>query len=173
MTVRVIAEIGNPVLREVSAPIDDPTAPDTVALLRDLSDTLTAFRKQTGYGRGIAAPQIDVPKRAVFIRMPDGREFAMVNPKITWQSAETFEVWDACFSYFTIFFRVRRARHVTVEYQDTSGAAHVVEASDDLAELMQHELEHLDGRLAIDLVTDPRTFCSLAEYQKRHERPAG
>ena len=173
MTVRDIAQIGNPILRQIAAPIADPTAPETVALLQDLRDTLLAFRAQTGYGRGIAAPQIGVSRRAVFIRMPDGREFAMVNPAITWRSEETFEVWDACFSYFTLFFKVRRARHVKVVYQDIAGTTHEVTASDDLAELMQHELEHLDGQLAIDLVTDPRTFCSLSEYQKRYEgRPA-
>lgn len=173
MTAREIAQIGNPILRQVAAPISDPTAPETIALLQDLGDTLTWFRKQTGYGRGIAAPQIAVAKRAVFIRMPDGREFAMVNPTITWQSEETFEVWDACFSYFTLFFKVRRARYVRVTYQDTAGRTHTIDASDDLAELMQHELEHLDGRLAIDLVTDPRTFCAVSEYQQRYEgRPA-
>jgi peptide deformylase len=169
MAVREIAQIGDPILRQIAEPIDDPQASETIALLQDLRDTLLSFRAQTGYGRGIAAPQIGVSKRAVFIRMPDGREFAMVNPAITWLSHETFEVWDACFSYFWLFFKVRRARQVKATYQDTDGKWHELTASDDLAELLQHEFEHLDGQLAIDLVTDPHTFCSVAEYQKRYE----
>jgi len=170
MAVREIMQIGNPVLREVSQPVADPTAPEIAELAHDLRDTLDHFRACTGYGRGIAAPQIGVLKRMVVFRMPGQEAVTMVNPSIVWRSEETFDVWDACFSYFTLFFVVNRARRVTLRYWDTAGGEHRLEASDDLAELLQHELEHLDGVLAIDLVQDPRTFCSIKEYQLRHEK---
>lgn len=171
MAVRETIQIGHPLLRRVAAPVVDPTAPEVAALLEDLSDTLADWRARTGYGRGLAAPQIGVPKRVAFVRMPGQEPLAMVNPEIVWASDDTFTVWDACFSYFVLFFQVERHRRIRVRYQDQQGADHVIEAVDDLAELLQHELDHLDGRLAIDLVTDPHTFCTVAEYQGRHEQP--
>lgn len=170
MAVREIVQIGNPVLREVSEPVADPTAAEIAELARDLRDTLDHFRARTGYGRGIAAPQIGVPRRVVVYRMPGKDAVAMVNPTIEWRSEETFDVWDACFSYFFLFFVVTRARRIGVRYWDTDGCEHRLEAADDLAELLQHELEHLDGVMAIDLVRDPRTFCTVAEYQLRYEK---
>ncbi len=171
MAVRATLEIGNPLLRQQSEPVADPDAPEIAALVEDLSDTLADWRRRTGYGRGIAAPQIGVLKRVVFIRMPGQEPRVLINPEIVWASEETVPVWDACLSYFVLFFEVQRSRHVRVRYQDRRGVRHVLEASDDLAELLQHELEHLDGRLAIDLVTDPRTFCTVGEFQLRYATP--
>lgn len=168
MAVRATVQIGNPILREVAAPVDDPSAPEIASLVADLSDTLADWRRRTGYGRGIAAPQIGESKRVVFIRMPGEPPIVLMNPEVIWVSEETFSVWDACLSYFTLFFQVERARAVHVRYMDTGGLEQHLEAEGDLAELLQHELEHLDGRLAIDLVTDSRSFCSLEEYEKRY-----
>lgn len=137
------------------------------SLVADLSDTLADWRRRTGYGRGIAAPQIGVGKRVVFIRIPGEEPLVLINPEIVESSRETFTVWDACLSYFTLFFQVKRARMVRVTYTSLTGRPQLLDAQDDLAELLQHELEHLDGRLAIDLVTDPRSFCSVEEFEKR------
>ncbi len=170
MAVLEIAQIGNPVLRQICEPVADPAAPEVAELARDMADTLDHFRARTGYGRGIAAPQVGVPKRMVVFRMPGKEAIVMVNPAIVWRSEETFDVWDACFSYFTLFFVVTRARRIKVRYWDASGREHLLEVADDLSELLQHEIEHLDGVLAIDLVKDPRTFCTVEEYQRRHEK---
>lgn len=168
MAIRPTVQIGNPILRQVAAPVEDPAAPELVSLVADLSETLADWRRRTGYGRGIAAPQIGVSKRVVFIRIPGEEPLVLINPQLTWASDEAFTVWDACLSYFTLFFQVKRARAVRVRYTDAAGRTQVIEAEGDLAELLQHELEHLDGRLAIDLVTDPRSFCSVEEFEKRH-----
>jgi peptide deformylase len=168
MAVKATIQIGNPILRQIAEPVDDPRAADIESLIADLSDTLADWRRRTGYGRGIAAPQIGVSKRVVFIRMPGETPIVLINPEIVSATDETFTVWDACLSYFTIFFQVERARSVRVRYTDVDGRQREIEAKDDLAELLQHELEHLDGRLAIDLVTDPRSFCSVEEYEKRY-----
>ncbi|MDP2871149.1 MAG: peptide deformylase [Bacillota bacterium] len=170
MAVRPTVQIGNPILRQVAAPVEDPAAPDIASLALDLSDTLADWRRRTGYGRGIAAPQIGESKRVVFIRIPGEEPMVLINPEIVWSSQETFTVWDACLSYFTLFFQVERARRVRVRYTDSAGRPQLLEAQDDLAELLQHELEHLDGRLAIDLVTDSRSFCSVEEFEKRLSR---
>lgn len=168
MAVRPIVQLGNPLLRQVAQPVADPSSTEMAALIRDLADTLADFQRRTGYGRGIAAPQVGVLRRVVYIRPPGEEPLVLCNPEIVWRSDETFTTWDACFSYFSLFFRVDRARSVRVRYQDTSGAWAAITASGGLGELLQHEIDHLDGRLAIDLVTDPRSFCTVEEYELRH-----
>jgi len=168
LAVRPIVQIGNPLLREVAEPVGEPSSAETASLVRDLADTLADFQRRTGYGRGIAAPQIGVSRRVVFIHPPGGEPLALINPVIVWRSEDKFTVWDACFSYFSLFFQVERARRIRVRYQDVFGRCLSVEAEGGLSELLQHEIDHLDGRLAIDLVTDPRSFCSVDEYKRRY-----
>lgn len=168
MTVRPIVQLGNPLLRQVAKRVEDPSSAEILELVQDLADTLAEFQRRTGYGRGIAAPQIGVLRRVVYVHPPGDEPLALCNPEIVWHSGETFTVWDACFSYFTLFFQVERARGIRVRFQDLSGCEKVIEASGSLSELLQHEIDHLDGRLAIDLVTDPRSFCTVAEYERRH-----
>jgi peptide deformylase len=79
-------------------------------------------------------------------------------------------VWDACLSFLSVFCQVVRHREVRVRYQDLEGAWHELEAGveDDLSELLQHEIDHLDGTLAVDRMIGPRTLCSREEFEKRH-----
>lgn len=166
--IREITQIGNPVLRMVASPVPDPTTAEVRRLAQDMADTLKDFQRRTGYGRGIAAPQVGVPWRMVVVDMPElGGVTTLVNPVITHRSKEMFTVWDACFSYFFLFFEVERHRTITVEYYDLDGQKHVITATGDLSELLQHEIEHLDGELAIDKVKDPRSFHTIAEWEKR------
>ena len=166
--IRHIIEIGDPVLRSISSPVAVPCTGEVRELARDMADTLKDFQKRTGYGRGIAAPQVGVPLRMIVVDMPELVGIAtLVNPHITRRSPEMFDVWDACFSYFYLFFLVERHQRVTVEYDDLHGTHYVIEAAGDLSELLQHEIEHLDGELAIDKVKDPRSFCTVREFGKR------
>jgi peptide deformylase len=132
----------------------------------DLGDTLAATYNRYGYGRGIAAPQLGRLDRVVHVSLGGPR--TLVNPVITARSDETMEIWDFCFSYFSIFFPVRRNVLVEVKYQDPSGRDQRIEAAGDLAELLQHEIDHLDGVLAIDLVTDVKRICAFDEWVARH-----
>ena len=77
-------------------------------------------------------------------------------------------VWDACLSFLCIFMQVERHRRVTVRYQDQLGAWHEVHAdeTDDLAELLQHEIDHLDGVLCIDRVSDVKSICTKDQFEK-------
>jgi peptide deformylase len=170
MPVRTVLQLGDPLLREPCAPIADPTAPEIAALVADLSDTLAHWRAETGYGRGIAAPQIGVLSRVVFLGLPGREPWPLVNPEIVARSAETAVVWDACLSFLAIFMQVERHREIRVRYQDLSGAWHTVEAgeADDLSELLQHEIDHLDGILAIDRIVDLKTLVTREEFEKRY-----
>ena len=170
MAVRTVRQLGDPVLREKCEEVKDASASEIRALVEDLSDTLAYWRKTTGYGRGIAAPQIGVSRRVIFLRLPGEDPWPLVNPQIIAQSDERIVVWDACLSFLSIFMQVERHRDITVRYQDLQGKTHALRASElrNLSELLQHEIDHLDGILCIDRVTDLRTVCTKEEFEKRY-----
>src|SRR5437016_3745477 len=129
MASRQILQLGNPLLWQPSARVEDPKSSQTSQLIDDLNETLAAFRETTGYGRGIAAPQIGLLSRVIFIRMqPTGFSGPLINPEIVWVSDRTMELWDDCFSFPDLLVRVRRATSVRVEYADERGLSHQLEA---------------------------------------------
>lgn len=170
MAVRKILQLGDPRLREVCNQVESADAPEIRALVEDLDETLAFWRRTTGYGRGIAAPQIGVGLRVIFLRLPGEEPWPMVNPVITQRSDERIVVWDACLSFLSIFMQVERNREITVRYQDLRGDWKEIRAGEErsLSELLQHEIDHLDGVLCIDRVTDLKTICTKEEFEKRY-----
>jgi len=170
MSIRPIVQLGDPRLRETASPVKDPRLPEVSLLVKDLADTVAHWRTRTGYGRGIAAPQLGVSLRVIFLQLPGAEPWPLVNPEIIQRSREKIVVWDACLSFFSIFMQVERHRAITVRYQDLSTEWHQVQASDDqnLSELLQHEIDHLDGILAVDRITDVKTLCTREEFEKRY-----
>jgi len=163
-----VLQLGNPVLREKSTPVEDPASEDVGELQEDLSDTLRFWRETTGYGRGIAAPQIGVLKRVVFINID--KPWLLVNPEIVEMSDEKMVIYDSCLSYLCIFFKVSRSRRIKVSYQEQDGTRKMIEAEGDLSELLQHEIDHLEGILAIDRVIDIKSICTIQEYERRYKK---
>jgi peptide deformylase len=170
MAIRPILQLGDPLLRQESGSVADPTSAEIRDLVRDLADTLAYWRSTTGYGRAIAAPQLGVLQRVIFLKLPGADPWPLVNPEIIHRSLEKIIVWDACLSFLSIFMQVERYREITVRYQDFCGEVFEVEAGDDrnLSELLQHEIDHLDGILAIDRVVDLKTICTREEFEKRY-----
>jgi len=170
MPIQPILQLGDPRLREKSCTVEDPMAPEIADLIRDLSDTLAHWRSETGYGRGIAAPQLGVLQRVIFLKLPEAEPWPLINPEIVKASAEKIIVWDACLSFLSIFMQVERHREITVRYQNPQGETLEFRAGDDryLSELLQHEIDHLDGILAIDRVVDIKTVCTREEFEKRY-----
>jgi peptide deformylase len=168
---RQILQLGNPMLWQDSSPVADAQSAETRDVVRDLSDTLAGFREATGYGRGIAAPQIGVLKRVVFIRMqPAGFCGPLINPEIAWSSEARMELWDDCFSFPDLMVRVSRASQIRVHYQDDRGFEQTIEAEGDLSELLQHEIDHLDGILAVQRAVSPQAFATRAEWERMLRR---
>jgi peptide deformylase len=170
MPVRPVRQLGDPLLREKSLRVEDVAARDVHNLVRDLADTLAHWRSATGYGRGIAAPQLGVLQRVIFLKLPAAEPWPLINPEIIRRSEEKTIVWDGCLSFLSLFVQVERHREITVRYQDLSGETREFEAGDarDLSELLQHEIDHLDGILAIDRAVDIKTLCSREEFEKRY-----
>lgn len=170
MPIRPLLQLGDPLLREECTRVADPATPAIANLIADLKDTLAHWRSATGYGRGIAAPQIGVLQRVIFLKLPGEEPWPLINPEIIQRSEEKIIVWDACLSFLSIFMQVERHREISVRYQNLHGETITVPAGEDrnLSELLQHEIDHLEGILAIDRIIDTKTICTREEFEKRH-----
>jgi len=164
MPVRRILQLGDPLLRAVSAAVASAT--EAEAVFEDLRDTLHEFQRTHGFGRGISAVQIGEPKRLIYIELA-GRAYRLRNPEYEYQSAEKFELWDDCFSFPDLMVRLERCQRVRLRHEDERGETQVLEASDAFSELLQHEIDHLDGVLAIDRALDGNSFATREEWRRR------
>jgi peptide deformylase len=165
MAVKEILLLGNPILREKSEQVKlfDNKLND---IINDLHDTLIDFQHRMKTGRGIAAPQIGVLKKIVYVHLPN-RSFALVNPEIIDHSSDTFEVWDSCFSFDVAFYILTpRYKSITVKYQTQHEETITETFTDDLSELLQHEIDHLHGVLSTDYLKDKNQIIMREEYEK-------
>lgn len=171
MAARRILLLGEAKLWRRCAPVKGIAAPETRRAVRDLRDTLADFRKKNGFGRGIAAPQVGVLKRIIYIHFPkEGINGALINPRIARKSKAKIKLWDDCFSFPNLLVRVERARSIDVEYTDERGARRSIAAQGGLSELLQHEIDHLDGILAVQRAINGRSFALRGELKKRRKR---
>jgi peptide deformylase len=172
MAVKTILQLGDPRLREIALPVEDPSVPEVAGLVNDLADTLAHWRAATGYGRGIAAPQLGLRLRVILLQLPGEKPWPLINPEVVKRSEEKIVVWDACLSFLSIFMQVERNREIAVRYQDMNGENHEFRAGDvsSLSELLQHEIDHLDGILAVDRISDIKTLCTREEFEKRYRQ---
>ncbi len=165
MPTRDILILGNPQLWQTSELVTDIHARATQDLVRDLSETLANFRADNGFGRAIAAPQIGAHQRMIFTNLNGG--FALINPVITHASPALFELWDDCFSLPNLMVRVQRHVEITVDFTNEYGMAQSMTIQNDWSELFQHEIDHLDGRLATDRAIDSKSFAMRSEVLRR------
>ncbi len=170
MTIHRIRLLGDPILRTRCEPITKPRSAAVRMIVDDLKDTLRDWQARFGRGRGIAAPQIGAPVRIVYVEMEE--PWPLINPEIIDIGSEDFMVWDDCFSFPHLLVRVSRAHRIKVKYHDLKGTEQEVELEGDRAELLQHEIDHLDGVLAVDRPYGLDPFC-LDEEWNRHYAATG
>ena len=156
MTIHRIRLLGDPILRAKCEPITKPRSTAVRVIMDDMRETLRDWQSRFGSGRAIAAPQIGAPVRMVYVEMD--QPWTLINPEIIDIGNEDFEVWDDCFSFPNLLVRVSRAYRIRVRYQDLKGEWNEIEVEGDRAELLQHEIDHLDGVLAVDRPAGPRPF---------------
>ncbi|MHB0875115.1 MAG: peptide deformylase [Anaerolineae bacterium] len=152
--------LGNPVLYQPSAAVTAAEAGDLAGVVADLHDTLMAFRVRYGVGRAIAAPQIGVAKRLIYVNV--GEPMPLFNPVVCDPSDEMMAVWDDCMCFPDLLVQVNRHRRCRVEYRDSEWRLRSWPLEGDLAELLQHEIDHLDGILAVERAIDGRSFALRA-----------
>jgi peptide deformylase len=169
MAIRRIRQLGDPILRVRCERVQDPPSPAVRLVADDLRDTLRVAKKKYGMGRALAAPQIGAPVRVVFVEITGKRRWTMINPEITDVGSEDFLVWDDCFSFPNLLVRVTRAYRVSLSYTDLKGNQVTSELEGPMAELLQHEIDHLDGILAVDRASGLDPFSYRSEWEKIHD----
>lgn len=164
MPSRRILQLGDPLLRAVSAPVSTPSPATPV--FDDLRDTLREFQRAHAFGRGISAVQIGQPLRLIYIEF-EGAAYSLRNPEYEFQSDTKFKLWDDCFSFPGLLVHLERSRSVRVRYEDAAGQLRRIAAEGPPSELLQHEIDHLDGILAVDRALDRNSLCTREEYLRR------
>ncbi|MFA6846610.1 MAG: peptide deformylase [Sphaerochaetaceae bacterium] len=153
---RTILLLGNPLLYQKSEECRKEELPQISLVKEDLRDTLLAFRRKYGVGRAIAAPQIGVRKRIIYRHLDTPILF--LNPQIEYPEATMREVMDDCMSFPGLLVKVLRHKRCVLHYRDEQWKACDLEVEDDMAELLQHEYDHLDGILATMRAIDSKSF---------------
>ena len=154
---REILLLGDPRLNETSLPVAREELEEMMLVVTDLRDTLYSFRRRYFVGRAIAAPQIGVPKRLIYMEAGPVNG-ALFNPRLTFPDGEKMELLDDCMSFPNLLVRVERYRRCVVDYLDQDWRPRRLELEGDLSELIQHEYDHLDGVLATMRAADGRAF---------------
>ncbi|HWW01483.1 MAG TPA: peptide deformylase [Candidatus Acidoferrum sp.] len=157
MSIRDILLLGHPLLNQRSESVQATELPAAVAVGHDLQDTLNGFRAKHGWGRAIAAPQIGVLKRVVYLQIDKPQ--LIINPVLAAPSEEMMEFWDDCMSFPDLLVRVKRHAWFTMAYHDENWMEHQRRIDGVLSELMQHEIDHLDGVLAVSRAIDGASFA--------------
>ena len=173
MAILKIARMGHPVLRQVAAPVRDPTAPEIQRLLQDMLETL-----HDADGAGLAAPQVHVALHIALLQIPSERLAreegegtgavpltAMINPIVEPLTDETEFSWEACLSVPGLVGSVPRFTHIRYRYQTPEGTLIEREAKGFHARVVQHECDHLDGILYPMRMEDMSQFGFVQELQ--------
>jgi peptide deformylase len=160
-----VLQLGDPQLRQISAQVTDFSDSVFIYNQRRLHATLTAFRQSKGFGRAISAPQIGVAQRFIALNLGDG-PLLIVNPEIVWSSAETFTMWDDCMSFPSLLVKVQRQRSISVNFLDERGQHREwLRLNQATSELLQHEIDHLDGILAVDRAIDRESLVMREVFE--------
>jgi peptide deformylase len=167
-----VAQLGHPILRRVAEPVPPEAigAPEIQRLVDDMLETMAEYD-----GAGLAAPQVHVSKRVVIYgvesnpRYPDAAGVpltVLVNPIVTPIGTTVEEDWEGCLSVPNLRGRVPRATRVRVEAYDRKGARLRFTADDFHARVIQHECDHLDGKVYLDRMTSMASLTFLPEFER-------
>lgn len=161
MAAQRIRQLGDPLLRQTSLAVEPAQAS-----FDDLRDTLHQFQRDHGFGRGISAVQVGRLERLIYIEI-DGQAYELINPEFVSLSETKFALWDDCFSFPELMVRVWRSETCRLRYQASDGNWRELMAKGPFSELLQHEMDHLDGVLAIDRAIDRESFTTRAEWLRQ------
>jgi peptide deformylase len=134
---------------------------------------LAEFRRKNGFGRGISACQIGINLRMIALNLGYG-PLTLINPKIVWSSSDKITMWDDCMSIPRILVKKQRAKSISITYTDDNGNEQKWNDVDvSISELLQHEMDHLDGILNIDKPfidnneNEKESIISMDEYERK------
>ena len=149
--------LGDPRLYQLCEPVLESELPLVPGWVADLHNVMEEIRATYQFGRGIAAPQLGVMKRLIYLNLDGPR--VIINPEFTGVSDETEELWDDCMSFPNLLVRVRRHRRLMMTFRDEHWQPHTWNVTDwGLSELLQHEYDHLNGVLCTMRAIDGQSF---------------
>lgn len=156
-TIADLLLLGDPRLYEKCDPVLEPDLPHVAGWVADLHAVMEDIRATYQFGRGIAAPQLGIMKRLVYLNID--RPLVLLNPEFVQLSDATFTLWDDCMSFPNLLVQVQRHEALTVRYRDEHWQEQTWQVDDRaLAELLQHECDHLDGILCTMRALDGQSF---------------
>lgn len=154
--VREILKLGDPGLYEISKEVRPEEKEQVGKWVQDLHDTLMDYRKTYGAGRAVAAPQIGVFKRLLYMYMD--RPYIFINPVMTFPDEEMYTLIDDCMSFPGLMVKVSRHKRADIHYLDENFKPQSMHLEGDFSELLQHEYDHLDGILATMRAVDDKSL---------------
>ncbi len=172
MAILDIAKLGNPILRKVAAEVTEAESRNAAfqGFIDDMIETM-----QARDGVGLAAPQVFVSKQVIVIksnpnsRYPSAPQLSlliMLNPEITYRSEEEVEGWEGCLSLDNLRGKVPRSVKVGVKGFNRYMEPIAFDAEGFLAVVIQHETDHLIGKVFLDRMNDFSTLSHLAEFDR-------
>lgn len=168
MSILDIRVLGDPILRQETKPVAVVTE-DVRRLIDDMFETMRAAQ-----GIGLAAPQVGRTERVAVVDVEGGkRPIVLVNPEIVATSATLDKGEEGCLSIPDVFGDVERPEKVVVRALDRDGTEFTVEGSELLARCLQHEIDHLHGKLFIDYLSVLKRRAALAKWSKAKDRYPG
>ena len=149
--------LGDSRLYETGEPVREDELPLVPGWVADLHNVMEEIRAKYQFGRGIAAPQLGIMKRLIYLNV--GHPQVIINPELTEVSDEMDELWDDCMSFPNLLVRVRRHRSLTLTYRDEHWQLRTWNVTDwRMSELIQHEYDHLNGVLCTMRAVDAQAF---------------
>ena len=172
MALLQIAKLGNPILRRIAEPVAEAELhePATQRLIDDMIETM-----READGIGLAAPQVFVSTQIQVIEMrPNARYptspvfplMVLINPKVEKLTDQLIEAWESCLSVDNLRGKVKRPLAVEVQYLDRLGEKRVMEFEGFPSVVVQHETDHLIGKLFLDRMTDMSTLTQMKEWER-------
>ena len=148
--------LGDPRLYQKCDPIEKTELDQVKIWAAGLDSIILQFQAKYGAGRAVAAPQMGIMKRLVCMHID--QPVVMINPYLTDQSENMIELWDDCMCFPNLLVRVRRHQNCILHYKNLNWQDEKRHLEDDLSELLQHEIDHLDGILATQRAIDGLSF---------------
>lgn len=140
--------------------------------LKMLADAMIETLREAD-GVGLAGPQVGVSEKIFVVEIPDNDPIVFVNPEIIQTSIETSPYEEGCLSIPGVYFNVIRPSAVTVQAQDVTGKPFTIEATGHLARVIQHENDHLHGKLYVDHLSEKDRERAIKEYERKNRRHGG
>lgn len=148
--------LGDPRLYEACEPVLESELTLVEGWVADLHNVMQEIRIKYNFGRAIAAPQLGIMKRLVYMNID--KPIVFINPVLSDLSNEMFELWDDCMSFPNLLVNVQRHKSLTIHYLDERWQQQQWKMTDALSELLQHECDHLNGILCTMRAIDERSF---------------